>query len=250
MLFAFARLLLIAISALLCLFLAIFGLRFLGEAQRYSEFNHPLVTTHPWIIADGGNLDAGPKQSLVALKSAAESSPEIFLALTIRISHDDEKWVLFDHKQSRENMLAFEDALKALPNARFYIIIDQPGGNKLDDIFTLIKNFQLEDSVVLTSPFADTLREIRNKSARWLTGASTSEATKAQFMTSLFLETMVDLPGDVFIVEKFRPRLFTELSRRKKVLIFKTDDPTALARVRSEFSQVGVLTTRPSLFGK
>jgi hypothetical protein len=92
------------------------------------------------------------------------------------------------------------------------------------------------------------MKTIRNAGAKWLTGVSTSEASKATLMTSLFLETVMDLPGEVFVTAKFSPRLLQEVARRKRVVIMVTDDPNSRPVVDSAVAPLGVLTTRPTLF--
>ena len=67
-------------------------------------------------------------------------------------------------------------------------------------------------------------------------------------MTALYLETVMDLPGEVFVTNKYSPRLFQELARRKRVAILIADDPKLVPDMASVGWPTGVLTTRPTLF--
>lgn len=279
MFFAFGRIIFIFIITILCLALAVFVLRTFGLNTTITQLNHPLLLQTPWVIAKGGDLSAGPSQSLPALQAAANyNSPHILLGLHIRLTNDG-KWVLYEptqlselttgkgfvnqltldelkkinFKNSTEKLIALDEVFEKIPRTQYHIEILQPANGHLDTVYDLIKKYKLEDKVVLTSPFADTLREVREKNGAWLTGASTIELSKTRFMTSLFLESSVDLPADVFAVpEDANPRLITELTRRKKILLFTEGAAGVASKEFHKFSeqphraQIAIMTTHPN----
>jgi len=276
MIWAFGRLILIAIAVLLSLILAVFCLHMVGAQQSYTPFQHSLLTGEPLIVASGGDSTLAPPLSLSALQAAYQISPKIILGLTIRKSIDnvwvayaadtleeltdaqgpiqrltaDEISKLHYKNKPEERILTLEEIFTRWPEAHFFINVLHPSIADTDPLFAQLKNHKLEDHVILTSPFITTVQTLRNVDARWLTGPSTAETSKMSFMTSLYLETVIDLPGEVFIAEKYEPRLFHELSRRQKILFLVTDKPEEWMALRGdkELQNIGVLTTRPTLF--
>ncbi|MCB0349951.1 MAG: hypothetical protein KDD38_02135 [Bdellovibrionales bacterium] len=274
MIWAFGRLLLIAAISSLCIIFVVFGLRLVGAKQTYSDFTHPLLDHGRWLIANGGDLDFGPEQSMTALRHAVEVNPHIFLGLKIRLTLDGH-WVLYAPSRLEQltsgngfvlqknldeiTSLKFKDSpdqspleistvFKEFPNANYYIDVLQPGATQLKSLYRLIKEHHLEKKVILTSGFVDTLTNLRDEDAVWLTGASTAEYSKSQFMNSIFLETVMGLNFDVFVTDKNTPRLISELKRRKKIVVFKVDDRPELMSALATDSQIGILTKRPSYF--
>lgn len=280
MFFAIFRLFSIFIAVLTTLVGIVFGLRQLGHQTTITKLNHPLLLQTPWVIADGGELSAGPEQSLPALVAAAKKvHPQYFIGLHLRQSSDGQ-WVLYspshleklttgkgfvphhtlaelkslNFKNTTETLLTVDEAFAALPGQQFFIEVLQPANPNLEKIFSLIERYNLKDKVILTSPFADTLREIRNKNGLWLTGTSTSELGKARFLTSMFLETTMDLPGDVFKANLItHQRLIAELLRRNKIVLFEderdkmsSDEFISKIELISQPKQKAILTTRPT----
>jgi hypothetical protein len=146
--------------------------------------------------------------------------------------------------------MSLEDILSAFPKSSFYIEVLHPGLSDRDSLFQIIKSASAEERVILTSPFINTTKTLRTAGYKWLTGASTAEASKARVMSSLYLETVADIPSDVLIVEKASssPRLLAELQRRLKVALFIAEDPKDLPDNALAYARTGVLTTRPTLF--
>lgn len=279
MIFAIGRLLFIFIITVLCLVLTVFGLRSLGLRTANTELHHPLFLQTPWVIADGGDETVGPSQSLPALLSAANyKSPHVLLGLHIRLSSDGH-WILYappkletlttghgfinrksleelkkiNFINSTEKIMSLDETFKKIPHAQFYIEILQPANTYLNEVFNLIKKYNLEDKLILTSPFADTLREIREKSGVWLTGASTIELRKVRLMASLFLEPAIEIQADVFEIPKSaNPRLIAELLRRKKVLLLRDNGESSFSEEFYSFLQQhqnrygAILTTHPN----
>lgn len=275
MVWAFGRLIFIAIVTLTCIFLGVFGLRSMGSQQQFASFHHPLLEEQrSWIVAQGGDTDHGRvEQTLPALKAAHELLPEIFLGLDLRLTQDGH-WILYkpknlrtlttgsgyishitlddlnkiQYKGTNEKILTIEEVLAALPNARLFINILQPATPYLQHLTALFDAKDKRQRVVFISPFMDTSRQLREESPDWLTGTTTSEFSKAQFMTSLWLETLVDLPGEVFVFTKAKDRLVSEMLRRKKIVLLATDNPDFYSAMSSQFHLSGVVTKRPSQF--
>lgn len=273
MIWAFSRLLLIFVFTLTTIVLVVFSLRMVGGGQTYAPFQHPLTNAKTWLVADGGNLDLGPAQSHAALEGAKNLSPKIFIGLKIRQTRDGH-WVLYEPTRleeattgtgyvsqmsleelrnihfriSQETLVTLEEALNLLPSNPLYIEVLQPAGVSLSEIFEILKKYHAEERVVLSSPYLATTKSIRDESASWLTGASVAETSKAEIMTAIYLETLMDMPSEVIVTEKINPRLMTELERRKKIILLKTNNPQEWSHYAQTFPTLGVVTTRPSLF--
>jgi hypothetical protein len=282
MLFAIGRFMFIVFSVVLSIILAVFALRSLSKNQLYAPLTHPLITIQssavpfmPWIIANGGDLDFGPAQSKSALTVASKISKRVFLGITLRLTKDF-RWVLYSpsyleeltelrgfvkqytlaeiqavhFKNSNEHILSLEEFMTLFPDSRWHIEVLQPKNSALEELYSLIKKHHAEERVVLTSPFYDTTQDIRAQSYAWLTGASTSEFSKSRFMSSLYLETAIDLQGEVFQSNKIIPRLFNELFRRQKIVLYRTESPEEFIKARNDYPQLGVVTIRPTYFSQ
>jgi len=273
MISAFGRLIFIAGAAVLWIILALFGLRTCGQTQMYGPATHPLLNNQSWVVAMGGDTTHAPMNSRPAFAAAANLSENIFLGAKVRLTKD-EQWIVYGFSElqkmtngrglvsqsewanikklnflnSTESPMLFEELLTTYPNARLLIDVLQPASSSLPAFYKLIEKHKAEKRIVLTSPFYDTLRDIREHSAHWLTAHSTSEVSRSQFMNSLFLESLITLNGEVFSASKLHPRLISELVKRQKVVLYETDDPAAYAKARELAPTLGVVTNRPSLF--
>jgi glycerophosphoryl diester phosphodiesterase len=273
MLIAFGRLFLIAAATFISMFLVVFVLRQLGLTTQHSAYSHPLIGEKRWVVAMGGDPNFGPAYSRSALAAAAKNNSHYFIGLRIRATQDSE-WVVYGsqnladltdtsgfiiqknfnelknvkYKNSSETLVPLDEAFSLIQKKPIYIIIDQPAGPHLEKLYSLIETNHAEERVVLSSQFMDTNLEIRKKSARWLTGASTSELAKFRFMSSILLETTTELAPDVFVLSKINTRMVDELIRRKKVILIETDEPERFKSALSQYPSIGILTTRPSQF--
>jgi hypothetical protein len=273
MLIAASRLLFLFIATLFCIFLSVFSLRSCGSQQSYQQFEHPLWTGQPWIVALGGDSSLSPAFSPAAYSAAVKLSPNIFLGLQVRLTRNGQ-WVVYGpkdwstltshkglvshsdsselsnirFKDNQEHVFTLEQFLKIYSASPLWIEILQPATSALTPLFQMLKDAQVERRVVLTSPFYDTTSEIRKNSALWLSGSATSEVAKSRFMNSLYLESLLTLNGDLLADKYFHERLLAELVKRKKIVLIQTDDPAAFRRIPLVDPHIGVLTNRPSLF--
>lgn len=277
MIWAFGRLIFITVFSIVAIALAVIVLRQLGLQKNYSSFTHPLSTTQPLLIADGGDLDFGPEQSWPALSSAANIQPtknffgSIIIGIHLRLTSDGE-WVLYRPEKLQElttgegyvskhtrdelknlrfkdnstELIFLDELFQKIKNVNFFINIIHPANASLTKIFDLVEKNGLSDHVILRSEFSDTTKEIRDRNARWLSTMSTAEIQKSYFLTALYLETAMDLNGDVFIANRIDQRLFQELFRRKKIIVYEMVDFAKYTELQAMKIPIGIVTKRPT----
>jgi glycerophosphoryl diester phosphodiesterase len=269
MFFAFFRLLMIAFSTILVVALVIGALRLFGERQEYTSVPHPLLNERPLIVAWGGDSSAAPAFSAPALQSAADKN--FALGLDLRLSRDG-VWYVYPNKYLREKggqfithfnsteldqvqfentnqpLVRFDRIVAQLSQSRFYVVVNNPATPYLESLFKTIEANHLEPHFILSSPFADTTKFIRDRNAQWLTDSTTAETAKAKLLASLFLESLITMTGEVMTLEHPDTRLMQELQKRHVLVLLRTEDSTLVKNLLSEKLISGVVTTRPAQF--
>lgn len=280
---AFVRLFLIAFAVVISCFLVILALRYMGLSTPYADLPSPLKHKMPWRIALGGDQNKGPASSLQAYQAAFDN--DWILGVDVQLTQD-EQWVVYGHELletqtegqglvsfqaaaefkklnlgqkstqfqgQRYPPLTLEELVAAFPTADFLFNIHVRYPEKMPALARLLDNMKLKDRVILQSPFATSLRELRKDLPTWIYGIDPSAVTRFLFMKSLYLETFADLKADVFIADAimdglwvFDTRTLAELKRRHKKIIPVVNEPFD-EKVEELLKQTsGFMTTRPS----
>ncbi len=243
MVLAFLRLITIALGSIVGVAVVILGLRALGEKQVYTVPPHPLLNIQPFFVAWGGDSSHGAKPfSLDAYKQAANkhfvlgvlahpSSDGVwFVAKSNKLSklHLGHGFLTLTSSQKLSGVLRFVDLVKALPQANYYVKVENPASPYLGEFFKTIESAHVEKHFVLTSPFYDTTKLLRNQNPNWLVGATTSQVAKAQLMSSIYLEPTMSLEAEEFTlpIEPLDVRLLRELTKRKMLVLVRRKAPT------------------------
>jgi hypothetical protein len=258
MVLAFFRLILIAATTAFVFVAVGYGLRSLGEQQQYSATPKPLIDHRPVYVAWGGLAGDYP---LFSLKSYREASDKHWLlGLDLRLSRDG-VWYIYPDKylkdgsflthansadldKSKPPILRFSTLLKVLPLANYYVIVENPAVQYLEQVFKAIEDNHLEEHFILSSPFADTTNLIRDRNPRWLTGSTTSEVAKAELLSALYLEPLVTTTGDVVTLDKVNRRLMAEFRKRHLGVLLKSDNATEIKDLLQEDLISGAVTSR------
>jgi hypothetical protein len=267
MIFAFFRLILIALSTVLFFALIGYGLRTVGEQQEYTTTPHPLLDNGPLYVAWGGFDENHTAFSLPAYQTAADK--KFILGVELRLSRDGVWYIYPDKyvddggflthktsdeldklhlKNSSDSLVRFSTLLTALPTANYYVVIQNPASPYLEQIFKSIEAAHLEEHFILSSPFADTTRFLRERNSLWLTGTTTSEVAKSQLLASLYLEPLVTTTGDIVLLDKVNKRLMTELRKRHLGVLLKSENFAEIKDLLQQNLISGALTSRPSQF--
>ncbi len=247
MIFAFFRLFTIAFGSIVGLALVIFGLRVMGSKQVYTVPPHPLLNIHPFIVAWGGDSSQGAAPfTLPAYKQAANE--QYVLGVLVHVSQDGVWFVAPSNKLSELHLghgfltqtpstslarvLRFNDLIHALPRANYYVKIDNPATPKLTQFFKAIESANLAEHFVLTTPFADAAKMIRQRNPNWLVGATTSQVAKSRVMSSIYLEPTMSLNAEEFTlpIEPIDLRLLKELKKRQILTLVERHSATPTAQ--------------------
>lgn len=284
MIIAFVRLLLISILVIIGCFLVIFALRYTGLATPYADPHISFKHATPWKIALGGNPDHGPASSLDAFKAAADDG--WILGADLQLTQD-EHWVVYgperletqteaqglvsfqtfdqfrqlnlgqknaQFQKQRYPPLSMQELVASFPGAGFLFNIHVRYPEKMKALADQMDKLNLKERVILQSPFATALRELKRYLPMWTYGIDPSAATRFLFMKSIFLEPFADLKADVFMAPYemeglwvFDGKVLAELKRRqKKIIPIVNEAPDE--KVKALLKQAdGVMTTRPSV---
>lgn len=270
MFFAFFRLFFIAAATIVSVVLVIIGLRLVGQKQSYSLVPHPFLNQSRIVVAWGGSPHGvSAPFSAQAYKTAADE--DFVLGLDLRLSRDGVWYISPDkylanhkdfltHKNSDEldkehlpnstsPILRFDSLVHQMPKSRYYIVVDNPASPYLEALFKTIESLHIEEQIILSSPFADTTKFLRERSAKWLTDSTTAEIAKAKLLTSLFLESLITTTGEVMTLDRVNEPLMRELRKRHMAVLFKTDDASLATRDLFDKDLItGIVTSRPSHF--
>ncbi len=285
MVHAVVRLIYITFSAAIGCFLVLFALRQIGASTPYAPPHYSLFNRPTFLIAHGGNPDLGPESSREAFQAAVDKNwmPGADLQLT-----QDGQWVIYghelleqqteskglvsfqtlksfqslnlDHKEHRWPghkfpPMTLQQFVEAFPNTPFLLNILVRYPEKIHELVPVLQSLNIEPRVILQSPFASALRELRKELPQWIYGIDPSTVTRFLLMKSLFIETFADLKADVFIAEAksqgqyiFDERLLAELKRRHKKIVPILQPPLD-EKLQDLMSKTdGFMTKRPSGF--
>lgn len=280
---AFVRLLMIAVIAVISCFILIFALRYVGLSTPYAPFDNPFIHKTPWKILLGGDTNKGPASSREAFQAALDEG--WILGADIQLTQD-EHWVVFgpeliETQTEAQGLVSFQtleqfkklnlgqksaafhgqhyppmtmkELVEAFPTADFLFNIHVRYPEKMPALAKQLQELNLKDRVILQSPFATTLRELRRDLKTWIFGIDPSAVTRFLLMKSLFLEPFADLKADVFIAEAvmddlwvFDSRTLAELKRRHKKIIPIVNEPFNEKTKELVHETSGFMTTRPS----
>lgn len=253
MLLAFVRLLTIALVVIFSLFLAAFGVRYLGGTQDYADFEHPLKEQKFWrieIIAGspaeipedlivGGRVQQLADQNLVIWPQNHVNTDEgsRFLAhLTM------EQW-----KQVVPDGLSLDDFRTRFADRPIFFEINLPQILNIEEFRRKLRGDRKDNNVLIQTSSQNLKKSLKKIEPQWLYGATTAEIGKYRFTTALYLTGIVEAAFDFIIMPSYTAEQLKDLDNRFiRALMFSDEDkiPTEELAVRSID---GVVTTHPVL---
>ena len=263
----------------------IFLLRALGASSTHQALKHPLIRDGFYLIAKGAGEGEAPSNSYTALKKTTQLNPGVIAEIDLWLTKD-RHWVLYGdgvfktaegdkgslHEWKLEelkkktllfgedsppqglSLLTLEEVLSSFPETNFLLDIHHYEEAALGRLIEMIRRWQAQERILVHSLFPQVLRLLRQKEPRWLFFPSPPEVMQAQVMSSLFLETMMDLSFD-FIFQDLRgknpslsSRLQIECLRQNRKIIAAIDSLNHWEQSNTSLKIHGVLTPRPSEF--
>lgn len=266
---AAARLILISLGVILTVFVVLFGLRLVGLSQQHAQIRHPLMKKSFLIVAEGGLTDEAPAYTRPAFDAAVDLNPELLLEADIQITKDDQ-WVVFppvplekltdgqglirqhtleelkqldaghlySNKQGEHTfrgkgvrILTLDEFLRRYPDQGLVLDVQVKDVFSIDRLIEQLEGHQTDERLIIQSPYAATLSQIKDEYPLWLYGIAPATLTRFRVMESLFLEPFADLWADLVITPLLisnqpvlTPRLLAEIERRQKRLIVEYND--------------------------
>ena len=93
MIYAYSRLLLIALISLIAICFVLFGVRTLGLRNPHASVEHPLQNSDFFIAAQGGGGEVAPAHTSAAMDHIIQVSPKVWLQADLYLT-SDKKWVM------------------------------------------------------------------------------------------------------------------------------------------------------------
>ena len=279
MLAGFRRLFIISLNLVIWGFLILYGLRYMGLQQEFASHNHPLMSTPPFIIADGGDSKNHPPFSAPAYREARKH-PDLWLKVDVRLSKD-EVWFVYGPKYLQEltsgqgypehyslaelkeleftqggsQILSFDDFLAEFGEARLILELRGDKVYRLNDLIASIEKVKAEERVVIQTSYQTIMTHMRRKRPQWLFGLTAAAFSKVRLLSAFYLEPIVDFRADLAIGNfknpsslDFSPRMMREVRRRGGKIVVRTDDVEPFLRWRQTEPIDAVLTRRPASF--
>jgi hypothetical protein len=212
------RLLIISIASVGISFLVVFGLRLFGMSQDQLERKHAFLENGPLLFSIAGDSALPNYPSLQNMIDTKKMAPGVAWLLPLYIEND--RLVV----RAAAKSLPLEDVLATFPKDYYFFHLMENKDNINHLINESIKKFELENRVLLFSPYRNVLLQFRTLRPQWLTALSTPEANLFFLSHKLWLETLAPFPADFLWLDKndsiwLRELSTKEIFRRKKFLI-------------------------------
>lgn len=274
---------------ILGLAMALFGIRLYGFMETTAPMVHPLTSQGFLLIARSGGGAEAPENTIHALDQVSKMSQSIVLHLDVRQCRDDlvlmrddrldrttnaQGRVLdFSAKQLAQLDAAYSflpenhfplrgkglgvptlrEALHRYPKAWMILDIHSDTRDIHKEVMSLVDEFHAGPRVLLQSDYDVVLSAIKESRPQWLFGTGIRDLTRTQILSSIFLETVAPILGDVFVTpvevdhhEVLPERIIREVHRRgKKIIAGPINDSQGLMLWRQKGLD-GIMTDRPS----
>lgn len=255
--------------AVLVLFLAAWvGLRFFGLSQNYQAYDHPLmVRSKPWIIAWGGEQEAGPSHTRVALRSAVEER-DVILGVNILMNREkhffalpsgsvtiaelsDEEVKKIDLGQGQSPM-SLEEILQEFGQNPLLLWVSDNAENIDLRLNPILSQFKHRNQLLVQSEFDNVVKSLKTLIPDLLYGTGVGQRIRLLMLSSLGLEPVAPIDGD-FVITPIKERSIPSLSiemkdevtRRQKLFIIGPLNKVSENDQALSFGATGYLTAFP-----
>ncbi len=238
----------VTVAILLLMICAFFSLRFYGLSQQYQVYDHPLMKKPlPWVLAWGGDWEAGPSHSLTALRAAAQDR-ELILAINIQMNKEKHFFAIpseLTHREpqplvsemtdtevknmdlgSGQHPLMLEEIITEFPQSPLLLWVSDNLENVDLRLEPLIKKHPQPNLLMIHSEYDNVLKSLKTLIPDLLYGTGVGQRVRALMLSSLRLEPIATLDGDFLIsplkghgVVTLSETLKQEFLRRKKLTI-------------------------------
>lgn len=238
MLLAFVRLFTITAVVIFSLVLAALGLRFLGDSQRYSDFQHPMKEHgfwHIFIIKDkstrlpqgafpGAKVQQLADQSLVVWPQNFVQHPDAARFLG-QLNRDE--W-----KTLAPQGFTLDEFLHEYANQPVLLEANLPHLRNAEAFRDKIRQARSDNNILIQTSSQSLKKSLKKLEPQWLYGATTAEIGKFRFTTALYLTGVVEAAFDFIIMPSYSDLQLKDLDARYiRALVSNSE---------SSFDQVGL----------
>jgi hypothetical protein len=254
---------------------ALSSLRFYGLGQTFQVFDHPILKQpRPWILAWGGDLEAGLSHSRSALQ-AAKKLEGVILAVNVEMTADKHFFVVppgLAQQQQGQVLSQLRDGdVQALdlgggqgPQRLEQFLIETAPMPVLLWIRDNIENIDLrlrpilerhanESRILIHSEYDNVVKSIKKLFPQFLYGTGVGQRVRLVMLSSLWLEPVAAIDGDLLIsplrergVRVVNPALISEVERRQKLFIIGPLNDSAANEQGVSIQASGYLTSYPN----
>ncbi len=231
------RLLLVSILSLTLGALIIFTLRQVGLQQEYMMRKHAFLSDGPKVFSVLGDKNLANYPSLQNMIETKKILQNIGWSLPLYVEGDE----LVARIESKS--IRLHDILSTFPNDFYFFQLMENKETINHFLNEQIKKFNIQDRILIFSPYRNVLSQFRQLRPQWLTALSTPEANLFLLLHKLKIETIAPFPADFMWLEKadkiwLQDLSTDELQRRNKFLFcddtlqapmcraYTTDSPT------------------------
>jgi len=217
-----------AIKSFLILTCLVLILAFFGWSYaRYRALSTPLKPPldHAF-LRDLGALSviAYPRNQEVGdwtfLEKASGLSSSVILWIDVRFRSEDRTLVVAREKNAIANAPKLTEVFERFPHHRLILNVQGHQPDLIPSFIAVIEDAQASDRLLIQSPEKGFLTEMRQERPLWLYGTSLAQVTQLIMLSSLGLQPLAPLRGDVLVVEneeafwRLNDRAISEALRR------------------------------------
>ncbi len=235
---------------------------FLGWSYaRHKGLSNPIKTplSHPitkglsqglYVAYPPAEFNSNPRGLLSFLEFSAALSPRLVLWLDVRPLFDG-RLVLARDEVDLNSAIRFDEALSRFPRHRLIVNVRGNRPSLLTETKAAIEKAGASDRILIQSPEEVFLKELRQERPLWLFGTSLAQNAQMIMLTTVGLESLSPIRGDVIVIDDLRAlkRLnasaVTEARRRNLRIVAGPVQSKEEAQELRARGVDGVLITKP-----
>ena len=144
---------------------------------------------------------AGSGSELERLEQAAKISEDVIVWIDTRAKRDGTMVVARSDDEAEKSATLLEDALKKFPRNRLIVNFRGNREGMIQAVAKSLDDAHAGDRTLIQSPEDGFLKSLREGKPEWLYGTSAAALTKFVMLSSVGLESLAPLKGDVIVIE-------------------------------------------------
>jgi hypothetical protein len=245
---------LVTFTVLLCLLIAWMYLRNRGlSSPQLEPLNHAfLAQEFPVVVAYTATENSPFAIRRADLEAWAGLPTSVVLWIPVESTFEGELFVRPLSEAAEDGKKPLAEVLRMFSGRKMVLnfLDNRPG--LIQSIIRIVEEVGVGDQILIQSVVDGLLRDLREKRPLWIFGTSRRQVTLAQMLSSIGLEPMAPMRGDVFVFESLPgrreviPESVVKEARRRGLRVFAGPAHSAAeAKALLDKGVDGVLTTTP-----